>query len=280
MLNSDFSAIVLDIDGTLLDSQGRLSDANLLALRECARKGIALYVATARPQRLVFRPYEVMGDVAFLTEKGVFYNGAVAIDKSLNYSKRWPLPAEAVDAVVSYLVDFASDLQIAIQNGDHYHSFRLPMDERALASWGFSQEELMPFPEACRRECSKIVAWHRTRNLTDLYDDLLSKYSDRVNAFLTDSGHWLQLMASEASKERALLDLLSLRDIPRDAVVVFGDDLPDAGMFRTFGCSIAMANAPSVLKEAATYVTRSNDDSGIASALEEYLGITKKREEI
>lgn len=270
---SAFSAMVFDIDGTLLNSQERLSDTTLLALRACEREGIVLYVATARPERLVFRPHEVPEDVTFLMERGAFYNGAVAIDRSLGYFRHWPLSAGLVRVLIGYLVDVAPDLQIAIQSGEDYHSFRLPMDGAALTRWGFSQEELLPFSEARQRACSKIVAWHRTRNLNDVYRDLLGQYSDNVKAFLTDSGRWLQLMASEASKERALVDLLSLRDIPCNEVVVFGDDTPDVGMFRTFGRSVAMANAPTVLKEAATYVTRSNDEDGVAFALDTYLNI-------
>jgi Cof subfamily protein (haloacid dehalogenase superfamily) len=267
-----FSAIVLDIDGTLLNSQGRLSEPNLLALRECAQRDILLYVATARPPRLVFRPREAPGDVSFLLERGIFYNGALAIDNTLGYSRHWPMSAGLVKAVTGYLADAVPDLNIAIQNRDEYHSFRLPMDESDLISWGFSQEELLPFSEACGRECSKIVAWHRTRELLDVYHGIIDGYSDSINAFLTDSGRWLQLMAGEASKERALLDMLSLRGIAPDELMVFGDDMPDAGMFRTFGCSIAMGNAPKELRDTATYVTRSNDDDGVAFALRKYLG--------
>ena len=51
---TNFSAIALDVDGTLLNSRGKIPHATLLALQECHRKGILLYIATARPQRLVF----------------------------------------------------------------------------------------------------------------------------------------------------------------------------------------------------------------------------------
>ena len=265
--------MVFDIDGTLLNSRGVLSDANLLALRKCSRKGILLYVATARPKRLVFRPREVLRDAGFLTERGAFYNGAVAIDNSLGYSRHWPLSAELVSAITGYLMDVAPDLQIAIQNEDDYHSFRMPMDEAALTGWGFSQEELLLFSDACERQCSKIVAYHETRNLANTYHSLLNEYGNSVNVFLTDSGQWLQVMSGEASKERALVDLLSLRSIPCDEVIVFGDDSPDIGMFRTFGYSVAMANASTILKDASTYVTRSNDDDGVAFAIGNYLGI-------
>ena len=268
-----FSAVVLDIDGTLLNSQGHISDANLAALRECHRRGIVLYVATARPKRLVFRSYEVSEDVSFLTDQGVFYNGAMAIDKELGYCGHWPLSAELVRLITGCLADAVPDVQIAIQYKDDYHSFRMPVDDAMLEGWGFSREELIPFPEARECECSKIVAGHDTRNLTDVYHELLDRCGDRVNIFLTDSNLWLQAMSNGATKENALLKLVSLRGIVPAKVVVFGDDMPDLGMFKAFGCSVAMANASPELKEAATYVTKSNDDDGVAFALEEYLGI-------
>jgi hydroxymethylpyrimidine pyrophosphatase-like HAD family hydrolase len=117
------------------------------------------------------------------------------------------------------------------------------------------------------------VAGHHTQKLSDAYHELLEQCGDRASIFLTDSDLWLQFMSSEASKENALMELLSLRNIPLEEVVVFGDDMPDLGMFKTFGCSVAMGNGKEALKEAATYVTRSNDEDGVAFALKEYLGI-------
>ena len=269
----NFSAVALDLDGTLLNSQGHISDANLAALRECHRKGVALYVATARPKRLVFRSYEVPEDVSFLTDQGVFYNGAMAIDEELGYCGHWPLSAELVRLITGYLADAVPDIQIAIQYKDDYHSFRMPVNDEMLEGWGFAREELIPFPEARERECSKIVTGHNTRKLTDVYHELLEQCEDRARIFLTDSNQWLQFMSSEATKEDALLKLVSLRGIVPAKVVVFGDDMPDLGMFKAFGCSVAMANARPELKEAATYLTKSNDDDGVAFALKEYLGI-------
>jgi hydroxymethylpyrimidine pyrophosphatase-like HAD family hydrolase len=183
------------------------------------------------------------------------------------------MPGKLVGDLIGYLMAVTPPVQIVIQKGEDYHSFRLPMDEVALSDWGFSGEELRPFSEASQQECSKIVAWHETQDLVKVYQGLSNRYGGRVNTFLTDSGRWLQMMSREASKERALLDLLALRGIPPEKVVVWGDDTPDLGMFRTFGCSVAMANAPAVLRNAATYVTRSNDEDGVAFALEEYLGL-------
>ena len=68
-----FAAMVFDIDGTLLDSNGRMSHATLAALQACDEKDILMYLATARPRRLVLRPSEAEGDIDFLLISWGFY---------------------------------------------------------------------------------------------------------------------------------------------------------------------------------------------------------------
>ena len=272
-MEKKFSAIVLDIDGTLLNSQGRISDKNLNALQECARKGILPYIATARPPRLVFRDSEATKDADFIKERGAFYNGAMAIDNTLGYSKHWQIPAETVNSVIKYLVEKIPDLYVVIQRKDQSHSFRLPYTDLVLQGWGISKEDVVPFSEASESECSKIVAWHEKMKMTEIHREIAELYKGRINAFITDSASWIQLISNEANKENAIIDLLALRNIPHDEVIVFGDDVPDIGMLKTFAHSVAMGNSSDSVKESAKYVTRSNDENGIAYAIERYFGI-------
>jgi len=272
-LEKKFSAIVLDIDGTLLNSQGRISDKNLNVLQECARKGILPYIATARPPRLVFRDSEATKDADFIKERGAFYNGAMAIDITLNYSNHWQIPAETVNSVIKYLVEKIPDLYVVIQRKDQSHSFRLPYTDLVLQGWGISKEDVVPFSEASESECSKIVAWHEKMKMTEIHREIAELYKGRINAFITDSASWIQLISSEANKESAIIDLLALRNIPYEEVIVFGDDIPDVGMLKTFAHSVAMGNSSDSVKESAKYVTRSNDENGIAYAIERYFGI-------
>jgi Cof subfamily protein (haloacid dehalogenase superfamily) len=274
-MKQKFSAIVLDIDGTLLNSQGRISDKNLNALKECAKKGILPYIATARPPRLVFRDSEATKDADFIKERGAFYNGAMAIDIPLNYTNHWQIPAETVKSVIHYLIDKIPDLYIVIQRKDQSHSFRLPYTDLLLQGWGITQADVVPFSEASESECSKIVAWHEKMKMTDIHHEITELYKGKINAFITDSASWIQLISSEANKETAIMDLLSLRNISPDEVIVFGDDIPDVGMLRAFGHSVAMGNSSDEVKSVAKYVTLSNDEGGIAYALEKYFGIVQ-----
>jgi Cof subfamily protein (haloacid dehalogenase superfamily) len=270
----DIRAMVFDLDGTLLNRRSCLSTANERALRACLARGILLYVATARPPRFMNRLGDPPGQIAFLAGRGVFYNGALAVDQPLNYERHWTIAAEATSAAVSDLANVAPDLNVAIQWVDHGHAFRLPVDDRTLADWAVTREELRPFDQASRQPCSKIIAWHENLHLGNAHAELQQRYGHRLNIFLTDSDRALQLMDRCATKENALLDLLSLQGIPSSDVAVFGDASPDVGMFRTFGHSVAMGNAPAVIKAAATCVTADCDEDGVAMAIHECFGIT------
>ena len=80
-------------------------------------------------------------------------------------------------------------------------------------------------------------------------------------------------MSKEASKEQALLDILSHHGVTPEEVVTFGDGQNDLGMIQTFGCGIAMGNAIQPVKDAAKHVTLVNDEHGVGYALREILGI-------
>jgi Cof subfamily protein (haloacid dehalogenase superfamily) len=267
---SDIQAIAVDVDGTLLNSEGVASPRTLNALRRCADAGIMVYVATARPRRLVFRPGEVQGDAPFLTKGGVFYNGAAAFDDTIDAYMHWPMKGSLASDLVSIMETHGHRVQIALQFEDKHHSFRLPMADSDLAHWGFAREDLVPFADARQWDCSKIVAFGEDFDARAVFDEVVLSFSDRVSVFRSDTGRWIQVMSASATKESALQHLLLLRGIEPDGLIVFGDDTPDIGMLRTFKHSVAMGNAPAEAREAAAHVTDSNDEDGIAHALEKY----------
>ena len=115
------------------------------------------------------------------------------------------------------------------------------------------------------------MIWDDVKDLTNLYETLQASFSEVLNIYLTDSHNWIQIMSKEATKEIALLEMLSYHGISSEEVVVFGDDLPDLGIFCTFGCSVAVENAKPELKNAARYTTLSNNENGVCYALREIL---------
>lgn len=267
-----YKSIVLDLDGTLLNSQQKVSPENEQALRDCISNNLDIWVATARPYRLVFEEKGVLNGLDFLEKKGVFYNGAYASNKVSGYIKHYPIPSNLVSDILGLIEEVEQDTQVVVQNQEDYHGFRFPNTE-IMDWWGFPEEDCIGYPNARRLPCSKIVVWDESKDLSKLYEMLQERFSESLNIFITSSFHWVQIMNKNATKENALLDLLSYHGIAPDEVVVFGDDLPDLGMICTFDCSIAMANARTELKDAAKFTTSSNDQHGVNYALRELLNL-------
>ena len=103
------SAIALDLDGTLLNSQGEVSDVNVRALQRCAEKGLPLYLATARSSRSCGAVRTILDATACLTDRGVFYNGALAVDRQAGYCRHRPMSAALVDELTGYLATIAPE---------------------------------------------------------------------------------------------------------------------------------------------------------------------------
>jgi HAD superfamily hydrolase (TIGR01484 family) len=181
--------------------------------------------------------------------------------------------------VVGHISKYDDTLQIALQHDDQYHSFKIPMPDKHLVSWGFKQKELLNFNKAKSRPTTKIMAFAGTdyhgisKDLSILYQSLISQFSDSLSVILADSRRAIYLLSKHVNKGKAINTLISLYDIKPAEVVVFGDDTPDIGMFGIFGHSIAMGNAHESLKKSATFVTRSNDEEGVVFALANYLKV-------
>ena len=80
-----YTTIVLDLDGTLLGSNGSVSPQDQQTLLECTKSGLDIWIATARAFRVVYGKTGPLHTINFLQPKGVFHNGAYAVDKATNY---------------------------------------------------------------------------------------------------------------------------------------------------------------------------------------------------
>jgi len=197
----------------------------------------------------------------------------MACDAAIGYERHYMLPAETVAALVADLIALDPALQVAIQRGEEYNAYRLPMSPAEHETWGFAPDRLPPFHWAAGRDCSKVVALHPTLDLSSAYDSLVARYAGRASLYLTDSRRCLQAVACGVGKEHAAADLLAARGIAMSEAAAFGDDAPDAGLLAAVGWGVAMGNARPEALGAARYVTRGHDDDGVAHALEDLLGL-------
>ena len=88
----DVKTLVFDIDGTILNSKGTMTEKTYNALKECYKRGFIICIATARSGRLVFRKEDIQWDPEFLLERGIFYNGGTVFDKPSHFYQHTAIP--------------------------------------------------------------------------------------------------------------------------------------------------------------------------------------------
>ncbi|MEK5036700.1 HAD family hydrolase [Sporosarcina sp. FSL K6-3457] len=257
-------AIVLDLDGTLLNSKKEVSERSIKAILEAYNKGIIVIFATARPPRSVkdFLPQKLQ-DIAAT----VYYNGALVKDDTAGYSQHYPIESAITDEIIEYVATRHPEAPLSIESEDIWYSHQILDYKNAMNT--VTNPTIVPLNELKKIQASKLL-------ITDYpyYEQLRKQFEHKVNIVCTDAGTLIQIMAKGVSKGRAIRDLCMQKNIPMSSVMAFGDDWNDLELFQACGFPIAMGNAIPELKDIAYFVTGTNDEEGgVARVLERLVGI-------
>lgn len=252
-------AIVLDLDGTLLNSQKEVSERNEQAIIEAYKEGISIIFATARPPRSVqdFLSRELQEIAAI-----IYYNGALIVDRASNYYKHYPVESIVAEEIIEFVINQNIDTSLSIESEDNWYSNKTLDYSKAMNT--AVNPTVVPINKLKKIKASKILVSHYM-----YYESLQEAFKEKANVICTDNGTLVQIMAKDVSKKQAVANLCREHHISMDEVMAFGDDWNDIELFSACGFPIAMGNAIQELKEMAYYTTKSNDEDGIAYVLEQ-----------
>lgn len=253
-----YAAVVLDLDGTLLNSHKQVSDRNLSALLQCHELGMRMIFATGRPPRAVrrFLPEELLEIGSF-----IYYNGAMISCKHTGISRHEPIKAHLTAAILDYCLRCNPGLDISLEVEDQWFSLK-EYDEATLMR--VKGHPIVTPLEELRKHAATKILFSGDMDIPPLQ----TRFGSEINILVTDQGQLVQISSSRASKEAALLVLCHEMGITADQVIVFGDDMNDLGLFHTCGWSVAMSNGVEELKQLSDEITDTHDHDGVAVVLE------------
>lgn len=282
---NDIRIIALDLDGTLLDSEKRLSEVNRAALERAAERGVLIVPTTGRFFGMM--PPAVR-DLPFV-RYAITINGAQVYDRETDTAiVRDEIPLDMALGVMEVLDRFDVIYDCYRQN---WGWMTAALQEKA-ADYATNEHYLKmvrefrkPVPElkahlkatANDGDVQKIMLFARNTQVSDLSSQVLDairlELAARFPEIKVTSSTWnnIELNIRTAHKGNALKRFAEHLGLGLANCMAFGDGMNDFTMVEAAGLGVAMANAEPEVKRVAKWIAPSNDDDGVAAGLEEWV---------
>ncbi|MCA1599513.1 MAG: Cof-type HAD-IIB family hydrolase [Chloroflexi bacterium] len=262
IVNAPIRLIATDLDGTLLRSDGTVSERTRQAITHAREAGIAVVLVTARPPRILRLLAREVG-VAGLA---ICCNGAIVYDLSTEaIVAHMPLASVVAQRLVAALRVAVPDVCFAVERG-----VQAGHDPRYAALRPIVDDHPSLIADAltlCAEDVTKLLVHHPAMPLPDLLRTTREIAGDA--AVVTHSSTlFVEVSAAGVTKATALERLCAQLDIDTAQVVACGDMPNDLPMLHWAGHSVAVANAHPDVLAAVAEVTLSNDEDGVARMLE------------
>lgn len=270
-----YKLIAVDLDGTLLNSNKRISKRNKDAIKKAIEKGVHVVVCSGR----IYAGAKIFGAEIGTNLPLITCNGARIKDmktEEVIYSR----PMDVI--LCKRIVDILQEEKV------YFHTYieDIMYTERLGFSSLFYWERNKELPEDERVDIRVIAC---TKEVLNKYPDDISKMVvicedleklAKVRARIEDidgvqvlSSNFdnFEIMDARVSKGNALKFLADRYDVKQEEVIAIGDNENDLSMLEYAGLSIAMANGEDYVKDICKYVTLSNNEDGVAYALEKFV---------
>jgi hydroxymethylpyrimidine pyrophosphatase-like HAD family hydrolase len=253
--------IASDMDGTLLRSDDTVGEATVAELSRWAAEGVPLVLATGRPPRWMRRIREVVG-----RGTAVCCNGAVLLDlERFEILEEEALPPAVLAAITAGLRAEQPDTWFAVEYGLEFRHEPVYQPRWDVDAPGVAVATLQ---EMVARPVAKLLARHEDLP-RDVFVDLVTEVvGDRATVTNSSSDALAEISARGVTKATGLARVAAARGLGPEDVVYFGDmpnDVPAFDWVREGGGrAVAMAHAHPEVLAAATDVTDSNDEDGVA----------------
>ena len=259
--------IAADMDGTLLDSNKKLSPYLFDLVKELKEKDVKFAIASGRQYFNLLENFEdIKEDLIYISDNGsIVYDNEESIyvdeinkdevKKALEDVRRGKGIYPILCGVESAYVE--NDNEVFLENARMYYA-KLEIVENLM--------DVLEKDKIC-----KLAVFDEIDAENNAFK-LLEKYNQ--NLMVCISGHnWVDLMNIDVNKGKAIKIIQEKYDISYDETMAFGDYLNDYEMMQNCKHSYAMENAHPKLKEVCNYSAKSNDDDGVVDAIKEYFDL-------
>lgn len=270
-----YKLVAIDLDGTLLNTNKEISDRNKKVISLAKEKGVKIIICSGR----VYTGARLYAKQLGLTDPIIACNGAVIsenIDGRVIYSNNLNIEdclkiVEICNKYSIYYHVYAGDTMFTEKLGFTSLKYfeknkQLPPEDRVdIVVVKSMVDKLNTIPD-------QVLKFVVVNDDIELLRKIRSEMEQITSIDIMSSNYDnFEVMNKGVNKGAALKKLSAFLDIPAAEMIAIGDNENDMTMFEYAGLSIAMDNGEDFAKEAAQYVTASNNEDGVAQAIERFI---------
>lgn len=266
-----YKMLVLDVDGTLLNDEKMISKRTLHALRKVQQMGVQIMLASGRPTYGLL-PLAKQLELGIYNGYVLSYNGGQVINASngeviferrINPEQIPYLEKKAVKNDFT-IMTYNGDTVVCNRPGDAHVEAEAKLNGMKLEVQEFFSA-LIDYPP-----CKCMLVSDDEESLMSLETHFKRRLNGVLDVFRSEP-YFLEVVGSGVDKGNTLAAVMEKLGIKKEEVVAFGDGVADVSMLQMAGLGIAMGNAPDSVKRCADHVTASNNEDGVAVAIENFL---------
>ncbi|MGC8750877.1 Cof-type HAD-IIB family hydrolase [Hydrotalea sp.] len=263
-------AVFIDIDGTLLKSDHTVSDATIKTIQQLKEKNILVVLVSARPVHGISRISKIVGLESAPT---IGLNGGyIAQNNQVLYKSN--IPTSTVIALHNAVEQYPLTTL--------YYQDELWFAEKQ-SKYSINEQKISDVPVIIQPIAETVLQWEKDNTgpnkimmigdeatIQQLELTVQPQFANQLN-MAKSKPIFLEAMPLNVSKAKAVEKIIQQYHIKPEEIITIGDNFNDKEMIAMAGTGIAMGNAPDAVKAVAKYVTDTNNNDGVAKAIQHFL---------
>ncbi len=265
-----YKLIALDMDGTLLTTDKRVSEKNKAAIKAAEANGVKIVLASGRP---LIGITKYLNELNLLKDKDYvlsFNGGLVQNTKTQEIVSKLTLKGKDLKNIYKISKELNINIHaFSAKDGlitpkiNQYTEYEATINEIEINIRDFNEVD-------DEEDIIKVMMIDPQEILDPAIEKLPAEVYEKYSVFKS-APFFLEFTNKEVDKGLGLNKLGEYLGIKKEEIIACGDAGNDLSMVKYAGLGVAMGNATKEVKEAASFITTSNDEDGIANVIEKFI---------
>ena len=287
-----YKLIAIDLDGTMLNSYGIVTENTKQAIKQAQEKGTDVIIASGRPiDSIKTIAKEIGSEKYFIAGNGALVydiqNQEVIYEKYMSKKKVLEIIKLCEENSISYNVytDKTIIAKALKHNVLYYHKENLKREESKQTNISIVEDMYEYVKNMQEERFLKITVCDESQSI---FQSIIRKLRQIENIEVLDVSHmsrkvikqgteelpieyyYTEISLANVDKWNAIEFLMQKLDIKQQEIMTIGDNINDKKMIENAGLGVAMGQSTPIIKESAKYVAKSNNEDGVAEAIQKF----------